>query len=133
MSIEEIKARSDKATPGPWEMEKYYHEEPYEKFIKSAAVVKYFSDGAAGTITRNDWSNPLIDDLTFIAHAREDIPYLLSLLEKAMQYIRKSQYFDCVTCANQKEHDKYPIPDVCSNCHVGDRNATNWRWRGLTE
>ena len=69
--ISEIKARAKNATPGKWKVEKYYHDEPYEEFIKSAAVVV-----RNNTITRNDWSNPVEADLDFIANARQDIPYL---------------------------------------------------------
>ena len=75
--IKEIKERVEKATPGTWKVEKYYHDEPYEKYIKSAAIVC-----RNGTITRNDWSNPVETDLDFIAHARKDIPYLLKIIDK---------------------------------------------------
>ena len=75
--IREIKERAEKATPGKWKVEKYYHDEPYEEYIKSAAVVV-----RNRTITRNDWSNPVEDDLVFIANARQDIPYLLAKIEE---------------------------------------------------
>ena len=71
------------ATPGPWQVEKYYHEEPYEQYIKSAAIVDEDS-----TITRNDWSNPLEADLDFIALAREALPY----------WIKRAQELEKVLC-----------------------------------
>jgi len=79
-------ALCEKATPGPWEVQRYFYEEPgYEEFIKSAAVVAYeeFIESAAVvadvytdvyTITRNNWSNPVEADLEFIAQARTGWP-----------------------------------------------------------
>lgn len=75
--IREIKERAEKATPGKWKVEKYYHDEPYEEFIKSAVIVC-----RNRTITRNDWSNPVMADLEFLANARQDIPYLLAKIEE---------------------------------------------------
>lgn len=79
--IKEIKERAEKATPGKWRVEKYYHDEHgYEEFIKWAAVVvKNY------TITRNDWSNPAMTDLEFIANARQDIPYLLEKIDELQE------------------------------------------------
>ncbi len=67
----------NKATPGPWEVEKYHFEEPgYEQFIKQAAIVHWGNEETACTITRNNWSNPLMADLNFIALARTALPEL---------------------------------------------------------
>ena len=82
--IKEIKERVEKATPGTWKVEKYYHDEPYEKYIKSAAIVCRNQ-----TVTRNDWSNPAEADLEFIAHARQDIPYLLKIINELNEKINK--------------------------------------------
>lgn len=101
--IKEIRARCDSATPGPWEEEKYYHGEPYEQYIKSAAVIANKGESAY-TITRNDWSNPVEADLDFIAHAREDIPYLLREIDRLRQWINDLQsgmYVNCVYCGHQ--------------------------------
>ena len=87
--IAEIQQRCEAATPSPWEVEKYYHDEPYEQFIKSAAVVSTYEDGSKRTITRNNWSNPVVADLEFIAHAREDIPYLLAQLAERDKEIER--------------------------------------------
>lgn len=84
--LEAIKKRAKNATAGTWRVEKYYHEPPYEKYIKSAAIV---SNGY--TITRNNWSNPLEDDLEFIAHARKDIPYLIAEIEKLQALLDKKE------------------------------------------
>ena len=82
--IKAIKERVEKATPGKWKVEIYYHDEPYEEFIKSAAIVC-----RNRTITRNDWSNPVMADLEFIANARQDIPYLLKKIEELEQEVMK--------------------------------------------
>lgn len=78
--INEIRERAENATKGKWKVERFYKEEPYEEFIDKAFVVS-----GTSVITANDWSNPCIRDLEFIANAREDIPYLLSLLNGIYQ------------------------------------------------
>lgn len=82
--INKIKERANRATPGKWRVKKYYHDEPYEEYIKSAAVVTRHS-----TITRNDWSNPVEADLEFIANARQDIPYLLDKIDELLELNRE--------------------------------------------
>jgi len=78
--IKEILARCEAATPGPWEVEKYYYTEPgYEEDIRFAAVV-HKARGANGTVVRSHWSNPAERDIEFIAHARKDIPDLLDYI-----------------------------------------------------
>ena len=72
------------ATPGPWQVEKYYHEEPYEQYIKSAAVVN-----KDYTITRNNWSNPLEADLDFIALAREALPYWIKRAQELEKKLKE--------------------------------------------
>ncbi|WP_373325652.1 DUF551 domain-containing protein [Sporomusa paucivorans] len=91
--LQAIQERVDKATDGHWKVEKYYHEEPYKEFIKSAAVVtERDKEGCQYTITRNNWSNPLLADLDFIVHARQDIPALLAYIE---QLEAERQWISC--------------------------------------
>lgn len=78
--INQIRERVEKATVGKWKVEKIYDEEPYEKYIKSAAIV---CNGYM--VTRNNWSNPVMADLEFIANAREDIPYLLDKISELQE------------------------------------------------
>lgn len=72
MSLEEIRARAEKATPGPWE-EAY----PNSRVIEAhdgQVVVDSFNDGiGAGVIEQVD--------ADFIAHARTDVPKLVAALE----------------------------------------------------
>lgn len=80
----EIKAREQAAAPGPWHIEKIYHDEPgYEEFIKSARIsTEPDEDHSAYTIMINNWSNPAMNDLEFIAHARTDISALIEQHEQ---------------------------------------------------
>ena len=69
--IEEIRARVEAATPGPWERKGdiIWHEyEPNEPFSGPPLVVR--DDHIAG------------GNADFIAHVREDIPYLLARIEE---------------------------------------------------
>ena len=131
--IAEIQQRCEAATPSPWEVEKYYHDEPYEQFIKSAAVVSTCEDGSKRTITRNNWSNPVVADLEFIAHAREDIPYLLAQLaerDKEIERLRKEVaplgYRVPVVRGEWVVTDAYPHRVYCSLCYK--TNVPNEEW-----
>lgn len=82
--INEIRARCDAATPGPWRMihesENYYHR-PYCTVPRDGnnnSVCQSFA-------TRENKS--LVANGIFIAHARQDIPWLLGELEKAQREI----------------------------------------------
>lgn len=79
---EQIRELCERATEGTWEVEKRYHEESYEEFIKDAAVVVKSEDGGS-TITRIE------TDLAFIAAARELVPSLLARARKAESEVRK--------------------------------------------
>ena len=135
--IAEIQQRCEAATPSPWEVEKYYHDEPYEQFIKSAAVVSTYEDGSKGTITRNNWSNPVVADLEFIAHAREDIPYLLAQLaerDKEIERLQESQRWIPVSERLPKK-DSNPMRDTDAGiqkvrgwiCHNPRTDITHWK------
>ena len=97
--ISQIKERIEKATPGRWKVEKIYHEEPYENYIKSAAIT---CNGYM--VTRNDWSNPVMADLEFIAHAREDIPYLLKEIKRLQTLKTPTRY--CEECGRRLDEDE---------------------------
>lgn len=79
-----IQARLEKATQGPWWQGPYY---------------KADVDSSAGIVRANCWMTPqAIADAEFIAHAREDIPYLLAALtdltaraEEAQRQIDRSE------------------------------------------
>ena len=65
--IEEIKARAEAATPGPWLVH------PHESAEGQLVVDEHYDNVAECYVP---------EDATFIAHAREDIPYLLAEVER---------------------------------------------------
>lgn len=93
--LSEIAARAEKATPGPWELDKHY-----QCFIWGPHMQMVADDGMdeAGTLTRMRGVGanlPLKQNGEFIAASRQDIPELLAevkRLRKALKIIlRDSQ------------------------------------------
>ena len=75
--LDEIRARTEAATPGPWRA--YGNTVEQEKTGCHQVVGTEFTGGgymAYERLTTKD------EDATFIAHAREDIPYLLAEIER---------------------------------------------------
>jgi hypothetical protein len=95
--IAEVMEIAKKATEGPWEVEIYYHDAPYSQFIKSAAVVKSEPNEDGGiskyTITRNNWSNPLVSDLDFIALARTALPQLAEQCLAQLEVVEAARHY----------------------------------------
>lgn len=136
--IAEIEKRAQTATRGPWEVEKYYHDEPYDEYIKSAAIIVH-KDESNYTITRNDWSNPLEADLNFIAHAREDIPYLLAQLaesqrraDAAVEDMKRINGLDMRSELEMCRFCKFGVDKHCRKCDFG-KMTNNFEWRGLQD
>ena len=84
--IEEIRARVEKASKGPWTTEDGHY--PCFKDIKgpsfNISVVTYASDLDSDDIRKR------LDDIDFIFHAREDIPYLLTALAEKDKRIEEA-------------------------------------------
>lgn len=84
--IEAIKARCEAATPGPW---KCWH-----KDMDFGGSVK-FTIGDAAVVREDNQRNigPIFvkEDADFIAASREDIPYLLALIESQVAEIAELQ------------------------------------------
>lgn len=79
MNLDEIKARAEKATPGPWEVD---YNEPF-----SSDIVGIFQEEQERYIVKleeqDETDYPTTrDDADFIAHAREDIPALIAEVER---------------------------------------------------
>lgn len=78
--IDEISARCDQATPGPWEDR---HSIPNPVIIYSNHM---YDDQIACTFGCDDYGaaryHQALSDAAFIANAREDIPYLLGEIER---------------------------------------------------
>lgn len=78
--IDEIQARCDAATPGPWE----YFDNGFDGEIRSTTGTSRFA-GAPENICGGEPGEGRIDDgpdAQFIAHSREDIPYLLAEVKR---------------------------------------------------
>lgn len=64
MNLEEIKARAEKATPGPWKYDKY----------SDNLVVENGYEAYLGELKGKD--------VEFLVHAREDVPALIAEVER---------------------------------------------------
>lgn len=91
--ITEIRARAEQATPGPWEMhtDRNYYDGPLVDVIPAGG-----GDGLLGGPGHygfgiGDESPQSIADGAFIAHAREDVPYLLSALEASEARLKAAE------------------------------------------
>ena len=93
--LSEIQARAEAATPGPWKPFQPCNEEGYtdwwvwrdngDPFYNGVVNVSGREEpGAVGDACITDGSDPEQEhnDAAFIAHAREDIPYLLAEVER---------------------------------------------------
>lgn len=82
---EEIKARCDAATPGPWRYVKTpeFHSKNCIENCSSDSVVDCWWDrnGEEGGLAID------AEDAEFIVHARTDVPLLLKALELACEYV----------------------------------------------
>lgn len=75
---EAIRARCEAATPGPW----YSGDGSVDRFFAGKNTVATRERVIVERATYNDeYDQQTYDDIAFTAHAREDVPYLLS--EKA--------------------------------------------------
>lgn len=77
--LEEIRKRYEAATPGPWEVKGY---RPYDTEGPNAPPIL-----RAGPVdVRND---NMKADADFIGHSREDIPWLMEMVEKQERALKK--------------------------------------------
>ena len=82
MNIDEIKARVEKATPGPWSVWPDEEDDGYDTF--SVLDSEDGRLGLSGFYGRN-----ALENAEFIAHARQDIPDLLEALTAANAEIER--------------------------------------------
>ena len=91
--LTEIEERLSRATPGPWEAKRTdrgkcdgiapsTHNHPPERGCYAYDDPGWTNCPASGEIVTTDsgYYGPNMDDAEFIAHAREDIPWLLDLV-----------------------------------------------------
>ena len=86
-TLDEIQARADAATEGPWE---------WTKGAEACAVaVPENRDGLYGPLTWDDHNGEVFreSDAQFIAHARTDVPALVKAL-RAVEAVHKLTYYD---------------------------------------
>lgn len=108
--ISAIRAREQAATPGPW-MIKIHN----EQYGQGYGEITYFVDIEGellkiGLADNNRLFAKYHSDTDFIAHAREDIPYLLDRLEQAEAEVERLRealeiaqqgYVDCMSAERQ--------------------------------
>lgn len=94
--LEEIKKRAEEATKGPWESDQILY--VWQRGDGGGMVLDTDIDGEGeGSIVRaRGVGRGLSRDqqkknLEFVAQARQDIPWLVDRLEKALQYLREGK------------------------------------------
>lgn len=80
--LQEIKQRAERATKGPWNAYTYGEEAPSLNFKDKLTYVRVESENQiVGFIYCDQVGKPHLCDSGFIAHAREDIPYLINMVD----------------------------------------------------
>lgn len=91
--IDEIRERCEKATPAPWELSECVSDPSSDISVSIFHHVKgneYIKIGDWWGSDPNDGKDAA--NHAFIAHSREDIPYLLGLVERMAGLIEKAQF-----------------------------------------
>ena len=102
--LDEIRARAEAATPGPWK----------QGDINSRGVISRFdvySEHAGYVDVASVWNS---EDRDFMAHAREDIPYLLAEVERLRSLLA------VVECTDQY---KNPWNQNCPDAFPNERDG----------
>ena len=103
--LDEIEARTNAATEGPWEWE------PQDGWLGSKG------GGAVG------WRWGLLaqeGDGQFISHARTDVPALVSALRAVLEMHEEMSY-GCAVCEEQDQALDWPCPTVTAiRQHLGE-------------
>lgn len=99
--LAEIRARAEAATPGPWEHE-YDERDAWRVFGNPAMLTTVLTPGIP----------PRYSDAAFIAHAREDIPFLLAEVERLREGLRE-------IAKVTKDYDSHTVErQVCDLAHA---------------
>ena len=120
--LNEIEARANAATEGPWTPDEYTEVDP-DGFYELARVIAPDPDG-------DDWcaigvvhTGILRPDAEFIAHARTDVPALVAALRAVLDLHRETvewvtpggdaYYSGCAQqCTDDEGYSDYPCPTV---------------------
>ncbi|MDQ0735299.1 hypothetical protein [Arthrobacter agilis] len=119
-ALDVIRARADAATEGPWEVEPGSVSADFLDFKPSSVFVGGGVDpfGEAN----NDYVlsyNVTDEDAEFIAHARTDVPKLVSALEAVLAEHRKVSIYDECECPDGTHPEDYDYIDCqdYAGCH----------------
>lgn len=82
--LAEIKARAAAATPGPW----------WAESVDCCVISEALGDDDEGGCWVADFGCAFPDDGEFIAHAREDIPLLVSEVERLREVLARADLFN---------------------------------------
>ena len=112
--LDEIEARADAATDGPWET-RLFDGLPGKKVVGKREP----SDLGRGPIVLMQpifCTEQSADNAEFIAHARTDVPALVAALRAVLNRHRRREAYDgnldyCVVCVHTYGAD-WPCPDV---------------------
>ena len=104
--LNEIEARANAATPGPWEAgcndrHVLYVTTENEEFCAEYGPELYDSQGFFSD-----------DDTEFIAHARTDVPALVSVARFALSQHAPDGYGNCGPCDDATGEDGWPCSTV---------------------
>jgi hypothetical protein len=111
--LQEIKNRAEKATPGPWEPQ-----EPWGTCGNSWGRVK------GPKSTRQYYGSMCfdkMDDVEFIAHSRDDVPYLLSKVEAAEKLAQAAEKLLATTTPQDCTHGEEA--SYCLSCEFEAEKA----------
>lgn len=105
--LAEIRAREEAATPAPWRVEN--NQQDLNRWVSSDDQTLDINFGYLGNRTQND--------AAFVAHAREDVPWLLAEIERLIAALHR--HGACALCGHERHRHGYePIirQDWCSDC-----------------
>lgn len=117
--VKEIEERCEKATPGPW-----VWTSPSESCPGEGWTISRWENGMIGReVVVQYWlrNKEAYSNQTFIAHAREDIPFLISTVRKLtsdrrelVEALTATMKSICYEDAESAEEGEYGLPpDVC--------------------
>lgn len=92
--LQEIKKRSDEATPGPWKNERCNDDELIMQVTDTTGWREKYPFAYIAKL--GGWGYTMNNNEQFIAHARTDVPKLFSVIEKLIEQLnsyRESNHF----------------------------------------
>lgn len=111
--LDEIEARANAATEGPWEVEHHYARGVGRYVVSEVHPPVECEGNGAGGVYRSE-------DAEFIAHARTDVPALVSALRAVLEVHAETPY-GCAVCEEQNWALPWPCPTVIAiRQHLGE-------------